>query len=239
MDCVILIPAYNPDQRLVGLVDDLLARDGTDVVVVNDGSGPDCAPVFKALEGRRRCSVLVHATNRGKGAALKTGMRFFLDKFPGKSCLVTADADGQHLAEDVLSVAGRVGSSAGSLVLGVREFGRGTPVRSVFGNRMTSLVFGLLLGRRCSDTQTGLRGMTADLLPAFLAIPGDRFEYELDMLLDCISRKIPFVEVRIRTVYLEGNRSSHFNPLKDSWRIYSRIFRHLAAGPGAPRKRDS
>lgn len=227
MGNVILIPAYNPDERLENLVDELLAGGKSEVIVVNDGSKAECGPLFDRLRTKKGCVVLGHAVNGGKGRALKTGMEYFLSNFPGTAGLVTADADGQHLAVDILSVCRKLEAVERTLVLGVRAFGKGTPLRSILGNRITSFVFGLLLGRGCSDTQTGLRGIGAGLIPEFLTIPGDRFEYELDMLLYCITERIPFAEVPIRTVYLEGNKSSHFNPLKDSWRIYSRIFRFL------------
>ena len=78
-----------------------------------------------------------------------------------------------------------------------------------------------------SDTQTGLRAIPRRELPAMLAVEGERFEYETNMLLTLKKKSIPFREVKIRTVYIEENKSSHFRVIRDSWRIYKRILAHF------------
>ncbi len=214
MGLVLLIPAYRPGGALPALVEAVRGEfDG--VVVVDDGSGVGFASVFDAC----RVTVLRHGVNRGKGAALKTGLSHIAAVFPGFG-VVTADADGQHLAADVLRVGGRLtGRSEGVLVLGARQFGAGTPGRSLVGNRVARGLVWLLLGRRLTDTQTGLRGIPPRLLGALGRIPADGYEFELDMLNAAADLSVPIEEVPIATVYEPGNPTSHFRPLRDSLRI--------------------
>ena len=214
MGLVLLIPAYRPGAALPALVD-AVRGEFDEVVVVDDGSGEGFAKVFEAC----RVPVLRHGVNRGKGAALKTGIAHILATFPGFG-VVTADADGQHLAEDGLRVGSRlVGGSAEALVLGARRFGNKTPGRSLIGNRVARGFVWLLLGRRLTDTQTGLRGIPPRLLSSLARIPADGYEFELDMLNAAADLSVPIEEVPIATVYEPGNPTSHFRPLRDSLRI--------------------
>jgi putative flippase GtrA len=215
---IVLVPAYEPDQRLVDLVDALLAADpALGVLVVDDGSGPAYGPVFDAV-GDRGATVLRHPANRGKGAALKTGFRYLAEHCAGED-VVCADSDGQHGVADVLRVAERVRGGE-ALVLGVRTFGGTVPLRSRFGNEVTRLLFRLATRTDVRDTQTGLRGYSGALLPWLCSVPGERFEYELKVLLEAARSGRPVGQVEIATIYLEGNASSHFRPLVDSTRIY-------------------
>ncbi|MFI8633389.1 GtrA family protein [Microbacterium sp. NPDC077663] len=220
---IILIPAYEPTVTLLDLIRDLGAEaPGIPVVVVDDGSGPDHTSVFDgaALLG---ATVLGHARNEGKGAALRTGFRHATSAFPGRA-VVTADADGQHTARDIVRVgeATVAGVDAGSpaMVLGCRDTDRrGTPLRSRVGNRAARAAFRAAAGWALSDTQTGLRGIPSAMLPWMLTQRGDRFEYEQNVLLRCHRDGWETREVPIETVYLEHNASSHFRPLVDTLRV--------------------
>lgn len=215
---LILIPAYRPDERLVRLTDALRRADPShEIVVVDDGSGPRFRPVFDTLGPH--VHVLRHDLNRGKGAALRTGFAWARDERPG-SGIVTADADGQHLVRDILAVARRLDATDGdTIVLGCRGFSGDVPVRSRLGNAAARAVFAAASRQRVSDTQTGLRGLPARAVPFLLGLPGDRFDYELRMLLDAGRHGFRLDEVPIETVYLEQNRSSHFRPVIDSLRV--------------------
>jgi putative flippase GtrA len=214
---IVLVPAYQPDERLVGLVRALTARE-TPVLVVDDGSGPAFAGVF-ARARAAGAALVVHPVNRGKGAALRTGFAWALEHRPGED-VVAADCDGQHAPDDVLAVAERLAEGEGPrVVLGVRRFTGRVPLRSRFGNAATRAVFRLASGRTVPDTQTGLRGYSASLLAHLLTIRGDRFEYEMNVLLDAVARSLPVDEVPIATVYLDDNASSHFRPVRDSVRV--------------------
>jgi glycosyltransferase involved in cell wall biosynthesis len=224
---IVLIPAYEPDHRLTGLVDALLdAAPDLRVVVVDDGSGPVHRAVFDAVRARG-CAVLRHPVNRGKGCALKTGFRYVAAEHPGED-VVCADSDGQHTVVDVLRVAERVRDS-GTLVLGARRFDGPVPLRSRFGNVVTRVLFAAATGRRVQDTQTGLRGYPAASLDRLCAVPGERFEYEMNVLLRAARSGRAIVETDIATIYLEHNASSHFRPLVDSARIYTPLLAFSAS----------
>ena len=209
---VVLLPAYCPEESLIPLCQQL--NDSVSTVVVNDGSPSRYQELFDRLS--EHTVILAHEKNQGKGAALKTGMRYIQETY-GDCIVVTADADGQHLYRDILSCAKEAALHPDHLVLGVRDFsGKDVPIRSSLGNRITSLLFLLFTGRHLSDTQTGLRAFSSSMIPLFLETEGNRYEYEMNQLLRAVSKKIPFHEVRIETVYLDGNSASHYRPFRDS-----------------------
>lgn len=222
---VIAIPAFQPEHILIDLLRELRARTDAPIVVVDDGSRQECWDVFEEAGLVRGVTVLRHAVNLGKGAALKTAFNYALCQWPETSGVVTADADGQHLAVDILAVARRLDAERDALVLGARRFGGGVPWRSHLGNRITNGVMRVVAGQQLNDTQTGLRGVPSILLPYMLRILANGYEFELDMLLVCKHRDIRIVEEPIQTVYISGNRSSHFNPLTDSLKIYFTLLR--------------
>ena len=223
----VVVPAYQPDARLVGLVDDLHeALPGCRVLVVDDGSGPDYVAVF--AQARAQGAVVVtHQVNNGKGQALRTGLARAATTWPGAD-VVCADADGQHTPADIRAVATRV-RTTGHMTLGVRRFTGRVPLRSKVGNTATALLFAGATGWRLRDTQTGLRGFPAGELAWLQTVPGDRYEYELSQLLEAHERGLAVEEVEIATVYEPGNTSSHFRPVQDSARIYAPLLRFIGA----------
>lgn len=225
MEVSILIPAFEPDHKLVSLVAWLAASSVAAVIVVDDGSGPEYAQYFDAVKKLPKVHLLRHAVNLGKGAALKSGINYALCEFPNCLGVVTADADGQHHPEDVLKVAARLCAQPRTLVLGVRDFGSTVPLRSRLGNQLTKGIMYLVTGQRIGDTQTGLRGIPRSLMPRLLKIPASGYQFELEMLIACKHTSRNIVEERIRTIYIGVNESSHFNPLLDSMRIYFTLFR--------------
>ncbi len=225
MNIPVLIPAYNPDDVLGKVVHSLIQLNFKDIIIVNDGSKPECEPIFEKLEKIEQCHVLRHAVNSGKGRALKTGLNYFYLNFPNSSGIVTADADGQHQPQDILKVAKTLKDNPNKLVLGVRKLGRKIPFRSLFGNTLTRVVFSLVIGRKISDTQSGLRGLPRSEVPHLLKVTGERYEYEINMLILTKVRSIDIIEEPIETIYIEENISSHFNPLFDSMRIYFQLLR--------------
>ena len=223
MRTIVVIPSYEPEERLIKLTAELVAKD-LDVIIVDDGSGEKYLPIFDQLTGAR---VLRHAENQGKGAALKTAYQFIKENYPSQDiAVVTADSDGQHSPEDIIRIARRAALDSDSLVLGVRNFdGQEAPLRSKVGNKITLKIFQLTSGSKISDTQTGLRGFSGIHLDKMLAISGSRFEYEMNVLMVWAKKKRPFYELKIKTIYENKNEGSHFNPLRDSFRIYKEILR--------------
>jgi glycosyltransferase involved in cell wall biosynthesis len=225
---IILIPAYEPDQQLPALIRSIRdAEPWATVVVVDDGSGPEYKDVFDGVKALG-CHVIGYARNRGKGFALKTGFGFIADHIPGQN-VVCADSDGQHTIVDILRVGATVKPGSAAMVLGTRNFTGSVPARSKFGNNATRLLFTLATGERISDTQTGLRGYPAAMLPYLRSVRGERYEYELNLLLEAKQNGYAIHTVDIATVYLDHNSGSHFRPLADSVRIYAPLLKFLAS----------
>jgi putative flippase GtrA len=224
LESVVLIPSLNPDDKILELVRNLRELNINNIVIVNDGSCNSCLPVFDKLERDYNCTVISHEKNMGKGAALKTGIDAINKMGLEIAGYVTADADGQHSPNDIAHIAEVLNKNPSSLILGVRDFNKkNVPFKSRYGNKITSLIFLLTSGRRCSDTQTGLRGIPFSLTDELLKISGQRFEYETNMLIQLAKKKINFIEIPIETIYSDNNRESHFRPFRDSLLIYGQI----------------
>jgi glycosyltransferase involved in cell wall biosynthesis len=221
----VLIPAFEPDTRLVSLIATLLEKGVSHVIVVDDGSAQERSHIFDALRTMPSVHVLRHPRNRGQGRSVKSGLEFALTQLPTVSGVVTADADGQHIIDDILLVAETL-RRTGSFVLGSRRFDQDVPARSQLGNTLTRWVFRILSGHDVYDTQSGLRGFPRQHLRELVSIPGERFEYNMNVLTHFCRAGSPPLEVPITTVYIEGNRSSHFKPIRDSLRIYSGLLRY-------------
>ena len=230
----VIIPSYEPDEKLITLLAALQEAGIRHVIVVDDGSGEQYASFFTRAAAFTNCEVLRHAVNLGKGRALKTAFNHCLLTYGGTSggestrkagsampgC-VTADSDGQHTPADILACMRKLWENPESLILGCRDFdGPGVPARSSFGNKCTRQVFRYLLGLSVSDTQTGLRAVPAFFMEKLMEVKGERFEYETNMLIETKNLTITILEVPVKTIYIEENRTSHFNPIKDSLRIY-------------------
>ena len=239
---IALIPAYEPDDKIGKLTDELIEK-GFDIVVVDDGSGPDFAELFEELS--QKVTVLTHVNNRGKGAALKTGLSYInrymaytesvltpagAETVSGRDAvIVTVDADGQHLPEDVLRVAEISAQRRDALVLGSRALKEDIPARSRFGNTVTRHVYSAATGVHIHDTQTGLRAFHRSLIPRLLKIEGDRYEYEINMLMQLAAEGVPIIEESIETVYENNNSGSHFRTVRDSFRVYKEILKFSAS----------
>ncbi|MBO4937506.1 MAG: bifunctional glycosyltransferase family 2/GtrA family protein [Oscillospiraceae bacterium] len=224
----VVLPSLDPDEKLVAVIDGLLEYGFTDIILVNDGSKPENLHYFTdAAAQHPEIHLLHHEVNRGKGAALKTAFTWFLANRPDGFGVVTVDGDNQHHPADTRACVEHM-LETGNVTLGCRDFNQAdVPARSSFGNKTTSAVFKIFVGMTLSDTQTGLRAIPRSALEIFCTVKGDRFEYETNMLLAIKTNGIDFDEVKIRTVYIEENASSHFHPIRDSWRIYKLILAHF------------
>ena len=201
-----IIPAYHPADTLTELIRQI-RQDGYPVLVVDDGSGDAYLPVFEQIADA--VTLLRHTQNQGKGAAMKTAFSYVLHRMPDVDAVVTVDADGPHLLPDA-----------------ERVLARDIPWRSRLGNNFTRTAFELASGVRLTDTQTGLRAFTRDLLPLMTEISGSRYEYETNQLLACSGSGVPLAEETIETVYADReNSTSHFHPVRDSLKIFGCILR--------------
>ena len=226
MEVVVILPAFQPSSALPARVRAFHEELAAPVVVVDDGSDATCRALFGAAAAVPDCIVLRHETNRGKGAALKTAFAFVAQRFPECAGVVTADADGQHAPEDVRRLAEALMAEPAALHLGVRDFSLWTtPFRSWWGNRWTTLLFGLLFRKWIADTQTGLRAFRRADFPFFLSIPGDGYDYEMAALARTVRAGMAIRTLPVRTIYEMPDATSHFQPLRDTVRIYKALFR--------------
>lgn len=221
-EIAVIIPALDPDNRMVSLVHKLHENNFKHIILVDDGSKIENRKYFKTCKENYGCKLIRHVINFGKGTALKSAFNYILENEESIKGVVTADCDGQHIVKDIDTCARLTHENPESLILGCRQFNDNEiPLRSRFGNKLTRQVIQLLCGIHVSDTQTGLRGMSTHLIADYFAgTKGERFEYEMNMLIAAKENRIPVKEFPIETIYLEENESSHFNPFLDSIRIY-------------------
>jgi glycosyltransferase involved in cell wall biosynthesis len=216
----IVIPAYEPDEKLIALVKRLKDLCKFKVLIIDDGSGENYKWIFQETQ-KIGCQVISYENNKGKGRALKTAFSYLNQT--SEDDVVTADCDGQHLPEDILKTANAIKEN--EILLGTRHFKGKVPLRSSFGNILTKGVFSIVSGKKISDTQTGLRGFEKNMLPWLCKVEGETYDYEMNVLLEAEKAGYNLKEIPIETIYLENNKSSHFNPLKDSIKIYLPIIK--------------
>ena len=220
----IVIPSYEPDDRLIALLHDLDAKEMGPVIIVNDGSSEEYNPIFKEAEeiiSRRGGKFISYQPNRGKGRALKTAFEYITENMPDALGCVTADSDGQHTPDCITNIINKLIEKPDDLILGVRQFNKkDIPWKSWFGNTVTITVFSYVAGIKVSDTQSGLRGIPFDFMKDLINVKGERFEYEMQMLLE-VSGRCGLTEIPIQTIYeSKENHQTHFRPIVDSIRIY-------------------
>lgn len=224
----IVLPSLNPDEKFKRVVESLVEAGFETIVIVNDGSDEAHAHWFREAQEHSQCRVLTHEGNRGKGRALKTAFAYVVKELPEVKGVITIDGDGQHLTKDIIACGEAMLAHADKVVMGCRDFNLpGIPARSVAGNKTTSRMFRLCYGIKLSDTQTGLRAIPREYLERFTQIDGERFEYETNMLLMMKRWGIGFIEQEIETVYEDDNAGSHYDAVKDSWRIFKVMFKFL------------
>lgn len=229
----IIIPAFKPQKNLLALINSILEIGNFNIIVVDDGSGKEFQTIFDSLPNN--IHLIKHAVNLGKGAALKSAFNYILINFPNLKGVVTADADGQHLTSDIIQIGKKIFESEKSLVIGTRVFNffhgseiQKIPLRSKFGNILTRQIFKICIGKSLNDTQSGLRGLNTEFLPIVMKINSNRYEFEFEVLIKARDTGYEYKEVPIKTVYLDDNKSSHFNPLLDSLKIYFVLLRYFA-----------
>ncbi len=224
MNAAIIIPAFDPDENLIHIVDRVWDL-GNQVIVVDDGSEASKAGLFERLCDE--AIVLHHEQNEGKGAAIKTALTYIKANLWDCNVIGVMDADGQHLPEDMEKLVMKANNRQNTMVLGVRKIGADMPLKSRLGNAITREVFHLLSGVKVSDTQTGLRAFPREMIDSLLQVRGTRYEYETNVLFYCTKHDIPMLEVPIKTIYHDKENScSHFHVLRDSFRIYRDILQN-------------
>lgn len=222
----IVIPAYQPDERLLAFLETLTAHpDLGPILVVDDGSGSDYDALFESAQAvlARRCdddipSRLVRfAVNRGKGGALKEAFSFIRDTWPQACGCVTADWDGRHLPTDIAAVSRALAAHPQALVLGVRNLeGPNISRKTLVASRLSSTLFQMTTGQTLKDTLTGLRGIPADLFPELLTTASNRFDFEMETLFVAVNQDRAFMEVPIVTACGNWDCGNHYRPFVDT-----------------------
>ena len=226
MKVLAVIPAYEPDEKLLPLLDNLSAA-GMEALVVDDGSGEAFADIFSSAKDK--ATVLQYETNGGKGHALKHAFEYLSENGSPDDVYVTMDSDGQHSVEDAMKLCAYIREHPDEIALGSRTLDKSAPLRSRMGNAITRHVFSMASKSHIHDTQSGLRAFAYSMLPFLLSVQGERYEYEMNMLIECTRKGIHVEEIQIQTIYYAGNKGSHFNALKDSFRIYKEIFKFCSS----------
>ncbi len=221
MNVAVLISSLNPDRQLCEFVDGLVREGFSKIIIVNDGSTAESQKYYKKCKKYEQCIIIEHEKNLGKGCALKTGMKYYTDELCGYDGIVTCDCDGQHSVRDVVSVAEMMRYKDDAVVFGSRDFSKeNVPKRCRFGNRITRKMMSLIYKKNFKDTQTGLRGIPNKHIDRFIRLPGKRFDFEMNMLIECIKNDIEVIETPVETLYIDNNKNSNFNLISDSVRIY-------------------
>ena len=186
-DIVIIIPAYNPDDKFISFLKTLKDDGWSEIIVVDDGSRFDTLHYFTEAEEKYGVQIVRHYVNLGQGRAFKSAFNYFLGKYCSNADIigvVECDCDGQHILKDVNQCAELLRSNPNDFILGVRNFDdKSIPFRSRFGNKMTNWVFRFLCGLNIKDTQTGLKGIPKNFIKVLIEAPGERFEYASSVLL--------------------------------------------------------
>ncbi|MBE6147921.1 MAG: glycosyltransferase [Firmicutes bacterium] len=228
-DIFIIVPTLNPNTEILDDFLEKLSKEFENILVYDDGCREEYQDYFKKIE-KKGITVLHHYINLGKGRAMKDAFNYLLNEYPNIKGVVTADSDGQHSVKDIKRCAKEVLKHQDSLILGCRNFdASNVPIRNRFGNKTTRNVLKMFVGISVTDTQTGLRGLSKEVMMKFMTTQGDRFEYETNQLIDTISKNVPIREIEIETIYVNGNTESHFNPIKDSLAIYKLFIKYIFA----------
>ena len=228
---VVIIPALNPSEDFIEYIKKLTKYEKVELIIIDDGSKQELKYIFNKIAENSKCTVITHEFNQGKGKALKDGMLYFLENYSRKKAngIVTADSDGQHNIDDIICIGEKINKqNTSTLILGTRNFNlECVPSKSKKGNKLTSCLFKILYGKKIHDTQTGLRALTRDFVEGCVNLPGDRYEFELQMLIEAVKNGINIIQCDIETIYFDNNAETHFRPIIDSARIYKVMFRHF------------
>lgn len=207
----IVIPALNPLPSLL-LFLDKLAKVSSKIIVVNDGSDEKYRPIFDEIKAQEHCLVIEHEENRGKGAALKTGFLHVMHFEKNIELVMTVGAHGQHAMEDIEHVLQSVEIFSDGILIGVRRFrSKDMPAFSFLGNQAASILFELLFHKKLHDLQSGLRVIPKQELFWLAKVPREKFNYDVNMLIEAIHRRVPIYEFPIGYARLRKNSLMHYD----------------------------
>lgn len=214
LGCAVVIPTYNNDRTLGGVIAGV-RRYCADIFVVNDGSTDRTAEVLASKEGIR---TIAYARNRGKGYALRRGLRAAREA--GFRYALTIDSDGQHYPDDIARFIERIERRPDTLLIGARNLtADNMPARNTFANRFSNFWYLVETGRRLEDTQSGFRLYPLRRLGRLRSLCS-RYEFEVEVIVRAAWRGVEVENIPVKVYYApDGERVSHFRPLRDFTRI--------------------
>lgn len=214
LGCAVVIPTYNNDRTLGGVIAGV-RRYCADIFVVNDGSTDRTAEVLASTEGIR---TIAYARNRGKGYALRCGLRAAREA--GFRYALTIDSDGQHYPDDIARFIERIERRPDTLLIGARNLtADNMPARNTFANRFSNFWYLVETGRRLEDTQSGFRLYPLRQLGRLRSLCS-RYEFEVEVIVRAAWRGVEVENIPVKVYYApDGERVSHFRPLRDFTRI--------------------
>lgn len=216
---VLLMPAYNPGEKMVSLIGEL-KKDFQTIIVVNDGSDAKSQQYFDMI--KNQVVLLSHAKNIGKGAALKTGFKYILEKHKDAYGVVTAGVDGQNSTLDILRCCKEFIEDKSVTVYGCRNFLEDDDIseETKIDNELTSHMLRLYSGIDISDTLTKLRVFPIKILNELMMVEGDRFDYDLNVIFRLSELNITIKEVLVDALRVEPPRKFLVKRIADRIRIY-------------------
>ena len=226
MTVAVIVPCFNTSDACAPVLRAAL-HVADAVLAIDDGSNDDTFEHIRASGA----AYLRLTPNQGKGAALRAGIAAIVSGRQGPlgrafDCIVTIDGDGQHDPADIPRLVATAQSSGADFVIGVRNV-RLMPSKSKIGNYFSRLLFFLGSGRYIADTQSGFRLLSLPLATALLdTVSWGRYETEAEMLSTAVAMGFRVATVEIPTIYFDGNRRTHFDPLWDSMRVVAVLSRY-------------
>lgn len=212
--CCVIIPTYNNDQTLEKLLHDVLAYT-QQVIVVNDGSTDKTAEILQKFN---QIDVVSYAKNKGKGYALRKGIRHAYEQ--GFLYAITIDSDGQHFPGDLPKFVKQIDDHPNSIIIGNRNMDQdGIPGKSSFGNRFSNFWFWFETGIKLPDTQSGFRLYPLEPLSKMKFFTR-KFEFEIEVIVRAAWKGIEVTTIPIQVYYApKETRVSHFRPFRDFSRV--------------------
>ena len=213
IDTLVLIPAHNEAQHIDRVV--LGASTYLPVLVVDDGSLDETA----VLAAQNGAIVVSQKPNQGKGTALKAGFRYAIDH--GYKNILTLDGDGQHDPREIPKFLDVSTATNADLIIGERDFSQ-MPIVRRCSNTIGRLLLSWALGQPIRDNQSGYRLVSSRLAEVTLTSQESGFEFEVEMVVDCVNKGFKLAWVPIRTIY--SGEKSHISYLSHAknylWRVW-------------------
>ncbi|MBN8696756.1 MAG: DUF2062 domain-containing protein [Bacteroidetes bacterium] len=215
LKCCVIIPTYNNEKTIVAVINSVLEFT-SDVIVVNDGATDSTAELLKQFA--KSITILSYLPNKGKGVALRTGIKYAQEK--GFRYAITIDSDGQHFADDIPVFIDKIELEPDSLLVGARNLNQeNMPKKNTFGNKFSNFWFKLFTHIDLPDTQSGYRLYPIEKMKGSRYFT-TKYEFEVEVMVKAAWKGIHVTSVPIRVFYAEGKeRVTHFRPGKDFTRI--------------------